>query len=57
MIKTLEYSERKTNIFSFSQSNGLPSVNINKALPDEGKKNQKNKQNCLHLEPKYMRNK
>ena len=37
-ISTLEYTERKTNIFSFSQSNSLPSVNINNALPDEGKK-------------------
>ena len=37
-ISTLEYSERKTNSFSFSQSDGLPSVNINKGLPDGGKK-------------------
>ena len=40
-ISTLEYTERKTNSFSFSQSNSLPSVNINKALPDEGKKSEK----------------
>ena len=41
-ISTLENTERKTKSFSFSQSDGIPTVNINKALPDGGKKNQKN---------------
>ena len=48
-ITTLENTERKTNNFSFSQSDGLPTININKALPDGRKK--KIKKTLVKLPP------
>ena len=54
MYSTLEYTERKTNSFSFSQSDGLPSVNINKALPDRDKQN--NQKNMSKITAIYSQN-